>query len=416
MILRLFLVPALIVAGLVLLFLAGPTLSAWFSRVAGRPSAGGYTPEQFLRSLDDPNPEVRWRAASDLAQVLLRDDGLASDADFALELAGRLQRALADSAPAEKEAAPRLDRLSWKEGASERARLEPQRNYIMFLGACLGNFMVPVGAPLLRELAVQEGGLEARALAERRRRAVLALATLGENLKRFDRLAPASQDAVLAQLEAAQQGEHPDGARLALDHLRRRRQGRPDALGVDRVLVRCAAADDPSLRELAAFAMNFWEGTAAENARMEKALVELGEDTGRGEDQLARLLEENEESATRSLVQQPGFRVRANAGIALARRGSPRVRLDLLRDMLDLERLRGTFVLEDKKTGAQQPDEALAALTVTDTLKALIPLRRKRPELDLSALAPAVERLTQDPNPAIQAQAGETQLQLRGAP
>src|SRR5262245_5263068 len=102
MILRMFLVPGLIVAGLVGLFLLGPTLSGWVGRLVGR-SGDTRTAQQFLRDLDNPNKEVRWRAASDLAQVLLRKDELAADADFALQLAGRLEKTLQASAFAEKE-------------------------------------------------------------------------------------------------------------------------------------------------------------------------------------------------------------------------------------------------------------------------------------------------------------------------
>src|SRR5215510_14865679 len=106
MILRLFLVPALIVAGLVGLFLLGPTASRWVNRLLGR-SADARSADQFLRDLDSANPEVRWRAASDLAQVLLRKDELASDARFALQLADRLQAALDNSKDAEQSFAAR---------------------------------------------------------------------------------------------------------------------------------------------------------------------------------------------------------------------------------------------------------------------------------------------------------------------
>src|SRR5437763_5795286 len=47
---------------------------------------GFFTPEQFLKDLRNPNAEVRWRRASDLAQVLKRDKDLSSNAAFALDL------------------------------------------------------------------------------------------------------------------------------------------------------------------------------------------------------------------------------------------------------------------------------------------------------------------------------------------
>src|SRR4051812_24089917 len=92
-ILRLFVVPALIVLVLVGLFLVGPSLARGLGRLFGLASADTRSADGFLRDLDSSNPEVRWRAASDLAQVLLRKPELASDADFALALAERLRSA-----------------------------------------------------------------------------------------------------------------------------------------------------------------------------------------------------------------------------------------------------------------------------------------------------------------------------------
>ena len=73
---------------------------------------GSASPEQFLRDLDNTNKEVRWRAANDLAQVLLRDDNLASNSAFALQLTQRLRRTLDSSAPFEKVHAEHFAKLS----------------------------------------------------------------------------------------------------------------------------------------------------------------------------------------------------------------------------------------------------------------------------------------------------------------
>src|SRR5262245_61351930 len=263
MILRLFLVPGLIVAVLVALFLVGPTLASWVGGLFGRSAGDSRSAEQFLRDLDNANPEVRWRAASDLAQVLLRNDELASNVDFALDLADRLQRSLDESTAAEKGYASRREGLSTGEQGKELKKLEPERKYSVFLGACLGNFMVPVGVPLLKQLALQEGGMEPDALAERRRLAVWALANLGENLKRLDRLSDAGRARVEEQLEEAiRAGRRPGWTRPALAHLKQRARGKADTMGVASVLVKCAAEADPALRFYSAFAMNFWQGTA----------------------------------------------------------------------------------------------------------------------------------------------------------
>jgi len=52
-------------------------------------------------------------------------------------------------------------------------------------------------------------------------------------------------------------------------------------------------------------------------------------------------------------------------------------------------------------------------LTVINALKAVPELHRKCPKLDLSGLRPAVERLTQDGNPNVQAEARAAQMALQ---
>ncbi len=423
MFLRLFGVPALIVGGLV----AALVLFGWVGRmVTGQGGSEGRSADEFLRGLDDTNPEVRWKTANDLAQVLPRDERLAADAPFALELAARVDRARLGSAANEQSYLERLSKMPAEEAARQRKSLEADRNYILYLGACLGKFAIPAGVWSLAELAGQEKGLEPRALGERRFLGLLALANLGENLKRFDKLPPDRQQAILDQLEAAQKGEHATRARQLGEYLQRRRDGKAGALGVDKVLEKCADAGDPLLREMAAFAMNFWTGTASEDAGMEKTLLRLAHDDGRGEDEMNRLLEEKPEEAkgllarllgekpsqTRTLTKRPGFRVQANAAVALARRGSPRTPLGLLGEMLDPEILRERFVIQDRNSGTEQPDEELVVGTVINALKAVPELHRQRPEMDLSALRPPIDRLAQDSNKAVQTEAVQARLAL----
>lgn len=415
MFLRLFGIPALIVGGLVLTLILVLPLLGKFSKFLGR-SWGSASPEQFLRDLDNTNKEVRWRAASDLAQVLLRDDTLASDSAFALQLTQRLRKTLDTSAALEKALAAQ---------PGELAKLEPDRDYVLLLTQCLGHFMVPVGAPALEEMAMQESGMESKALNTRRRQALWALANLGENVKRFDKLPAERQEEVKTQLESAGgAGEQAAAAKAALDFLTRRQEDRPSALGVDRVVEKCADADDPSLREMAAFVANFWSGSAAENARVEKALVRLSHDSGKGEDELRQLEEQREPDSgglldrfiekepTRSLVKKPGFRVQANATVALARMGSNKVRLDMLQTMLDQEELRGIFVVQSRKSGKEQPDEAVVIETMLNALKAVAELHRKNAALDLSSLRPALDKLAHSPNPAVSTEAGRVVLAL----
>src|SRR4029077_1651163 len=75
---QLFLVPGLIVAFAVLILLG-------FRYLVG----GSHSADYFLKQLDSGNADIRWRGASDLAQILKRPESLAlrSDTKFALELA-----------------------------------------------------------------------------------------------------------------------------------------------------------------------------------------------------------------------------------------------------------------------------------------------------------------------------------------
>src|SRR5947207_6621873 len=91
---QLFLVPGLIVAGAVTILLG-------FSWLAG----GSRTPQQFLKNIDSANSDIRWRAASDLAQVLKRDEKLASDPAFGLRMVEHLQRGLDELDRLEKDKA-----------------------------------------------------------------------------------------------------------------------------------------------------------------------------------------------------------------------------------------------------------------------------------------------------------------------
>ncbi len=111
---------------------------------------------------------------------------------------------------------------------------------------------------------------------------------------------------------------------------------------------------------------------------------------------------------TRALSKRKGFQVQVNANLALARRGSPRVRLDLLEEMLDPEALGQVFVVREKTrgdTGREQPDEALVVVTLAGALKAVAELKRQRPEMKLDAIKAKVAALTASKNVTIRAEA-----------
>ena len=415
-ILQLFLVPGLIVGVLICFALA----FQWFF-------GSSRSPARFLRDLDDSNPEVRWRAAADLSQVLPRDEELASNVSFGLDLAERLRRAVEEAIPNER---ARLERFLSKKQTeaqekSDLKTLEPNRKYIAFLMACLGYIRAPVGTSLLCELTQPQPGLEPDALLHRRQDALTALTLLGNSLTRFDALQPATQEALLGRLEDEAQapGERGQWARQAHDYLLARRAGRPSpALGVPETLVRCASDEHPLVRKLTAQAMSFWKGNGEPPAQtavhvtaglacpggagllttaaslypgrennIEAALLRLARDEGRG--------------AARDQVERERREIRYGAVIGLARHGSPAVQpfLPTLAEMLDLEKQKQLFA----------PAETNAATVVRGALKAIQELHRKNPRLDLSGLQPALSALVEGPNKPLAEEALETRLQLQ---
>jgi hypothetical protein len=390
---RLFLTPLLIVIGLVI-----PLVGFFWL------FGGAWTPEDYLRKLDDPNPDVRWRGAEYLGQMLLRDDNLASDPKFGLNLADRLRQVLEQSSGAELDLAVRLRRQPKMELARESQTLEPERDHILYLGSCLGNLTIPVGAPLLSRMALTEDGAEPAVLTRRRWQALWALANLGDNLKRFGRL----QEVYLAELEAeaAGVGERAEWARAALDYMTGPKAKSLAGLGLDKALTVCALDRDPFLREIAAFALNFWEGDATERGRLEDILAKLAVDSGQGEEHLSQL-RADENQSEEVITKVPGLKIRYNATVALARRGSAKARLGVLQEMLDESLQLKNFVFK-RKNREEVPDEATARVTISTALQAVTELHRKNPERDLSTLYPAIEAIAHGKNAALQAEAERT--------
>src|SRR5206468_3321984 len=139
--------------------------------------------------------------------------------------------------------------LSKNEKLREQKKLEANRNYIMFLTASVGNLIVPVGVEQLKAMALETSGMEEEALVERRRRALWALATLGENVKRFDtKLSEEAREKVMEGLRSAANGPQRKLAEQTIAHLEKRSKGQPDTLGVGAVLAKCADDGDPSIR------------------------------------------------------------------------------------------------------------------------------------------------------------------------
>jgi hypothetical protein len=267
-IIQLFLVPGLIVVVAVLILIG----ATW---LVGGESA----PEILLDRLANSNEEVRWRAANEIAQRLTRDPELASNPKVALRLTGLLRKAIDELNQTEHG-------LSEAERQKERKSLLTKRKDIEFLCPCVGNLILPTGAPLLTELALRKQGGDLKTVVHLRRRAVWALTNLGDNLKRFDRLTADQKEKVLEDLRLATAtgGNSRQWAQLALDYL----EGSRRNLGVIEALAQCAdttkdPADDPFLRELTVQALAVWpDGDATEKALAEKTLNMLAHDNGHG--------------------------------------------------------------------------------------------------------------------------------------
>jgi hypothetical protein len=375
---QLFVVPFLIVGFLVLiwlLFFKGPS----------------YTREKFLDKLRSGDADVRWRAAYDLAQILPRDQKEANpqfalDPRFGLDLSELLQQSLKE----EKEMLDRIGSRLREEAPREYHELEEQQKYLGFLLNGLSDFDVPVAAPLLSSLAKQAPANPPEGAIERRRNAVLALAKLGNNLQAFYQQPAERRQAILAELEdeAKSSSERGQWARATLAFLK---DGTP--LGVEAALADCAKADDPDLRKLSALALGFWRGGDSE-----ETLLHLSYDDGHG--------------GQPETVQRNQREVQYNAVLALARRGSPKVekRLGVLLDMLDEARLADDFTTQQEGRALTNPSAVRE--TLLSTLEAVAELHRLRPEMNLSELVPALDKLAASTDPSVKEKAAAARKQF----
>jgi hypothetical protein len=362
---RLFLVPLVIVTAVILV------LGAFLWYVLAPRS-----PDYYLKGLGSSNPDVRWRTAEELARVLPNDANLASDPEFALELADLLDRWLDENKQNEQR---RRDEQAAKPPPDsptvDEKSLKEERDAIQYLIQCLGHFYVPVGAPLLARIAQDKSSADAETVTQRRQGAVWALAKLGEKCQHYEELPTEKRAAIEAKLaeEAEGDGARHRWARAALDYLQRR-----GPLGVDEALEQCAKDADPLLRQVVALALTFWDGP-----RVEPTLAQLARDDGHG--------------GNAADVPRQRLQIRYQATAALARHGSPLMdkeeHLKVLGEMLDEEHLLKSF--RTQKDGEDVPDLPVIHGTVTQGLRATVALHRKRPELDLSELYRAIDKLTE---------------------
>ncbi|MEI7687072.1 MAG: hypothetical protein WCL32_18800 [Planctomycetota bacterium] len=266
---QLFLVPGLIVFFVVLLVIG---INYMF--------VGGQRPNEFLQRIDSDNADIRWRGANDLAQVLERKESvkLRSDVGFALDLCERLDKAV--KVLEDDEAAIALAQKT-KESPNAYRKLDAQRNFVNFLAASLRNFNVPAGAPSLCAIVVKDEGSDIVNGATRRRLALWSLANLGDSIKGYKALKPDEQALILALLRNEQTSSSEvrrKGAKNALKILNEFPDADdPELIAIDQTIDVASKAEDQYLRELAAYALNFWDGPLAEST-----LLRLTTDQGFG--------------------------------------------------------------------------------------------------------------------------------------
>ncbi len=274
---QLFVIPGLIILVLVVLYIGSKMMVT-----------RQHEPAYFLNQLDSDNEDIRWRGASDLAQILKRTESATlrwkADPKFALDIAERLdmtlQRLIKKEAAIGVQAATNDDKnksLIWRP-------LQKDRDHLIYLAAALGEFHAPVGAPVLCSILKHDASPDLKGNTQQRRMVLWALINMGVSLNDFAKVPAETREKLLAglQQEAATPGDAARAARArtALYYLEKARlpEGSQDGVvKVDETLAYCGQADDQFLRKLTALSFSFWDG-----AQAEPTLLRLVNDTGWG--------------------------------------------------------------------------------------------------------------------------------------
>jgi hypothetical protein len=119
-----------------------------------------------------------------------------------------------------------------------------------------------------------------------------------------------------------------------------------------------------------------------------------------------------------------GWQIRYNATLSLAIKGSKKVPLDILQEMLDENVQLKNFRLK-KKSGPDVADETAARQTVLNTLKAIVEWHKKldvakayassdEDKKDLEKVYAAIDHLAdKSPNPVLRTEAERTRILLK---
>ena len=161
-------------------------------------------------------------------------------------------------------------------------KLREKRDYVIFLAGALGEFQVPVGAPVLCAIVRHHDSADINGNTLQRRQALWALMNMGENMKGIARLPEESRQSILAALkgEAAKSGPRAGWAQTALYYIDKTAlpsDALEHVIKVDETLAVSADAEDRLLREFTAMAFNYWDGD-----RAEATLLKLANDRGQG--------------------------------------------------------------------------------------------------------------------------------------
>lgn len=372
MIVQLFLVPGILVAvviGFILAFFGGV-------------GTGPRDPRQFIQGLTDASGHKRMQTAHDLAQMLPRKPELRRDAKFALDIAELLQREW-ELIKAER-ANPSL-----KKRETERA---DDIELIAYLPKAVASFNVPVGLSLLESMVEEnDGKLNDEGRLSQYRNGLYSIGLLGSQLQEFDRLSVEEQNQIIAALES-EAGDRPGRAQWAaqsLAYLKNRQkwkqqmnQAAPvDELGLVPILTMGARCNDEISRKFTILALANWPEKG-----MEELLREMTGPTG----QLDRFVNEDRERGIRE--------IRYNAALALARRGSSLMPLEIVLEILDEARLQKIY---------NDPKQSLSTPFLIKALNDLREYKRRDPEgfAKQTQIIAAVEKLKSSPMISVEMEA-----------
>ncbi|HZZ80625.1 MAG TPA: hypothetical protein VFE62_19130 [Gemmataceae bacterium] len=272
---QLFVIPALIILVVVLLFLG----FAVFVR-------NSREPEYFLAQLDSDNHDIRWRGMNDLAQILKRTEPAAlrwkTDVNFGFELADRLDKTFHELIVDEKRIGDEIANSTDKDKHLLWRKLREKRDYAGFLAGALGEMQIPVGAPVLCDIIRHDDSPDVNGNTMRRRQAIWALMNMGENMKGFAKLPDERRKEIVTALteESQLSGNRGKWAQTTLYYVDRSALptgASPNIVRVDETLAVAADAEDQYLRQLTAMAFTYWDGELAV-----PTLLKLCNDRGQG--------------------------------------------------------------------------------------------------------------------------------------